>query len=113
MPIPVSTNATMPVDRNGQNIPIFRGSTVRANLTAGAATSNAALPSGYNVILIRATDNIWYNLGTSGVTASAASTSVLFPAGEAAIVIPSGATHIAVLRVGASDVPVQVEGAEG
>ena len=113
MATPLYTNASLPLDRNGQAIQILRASGTRANLTAGAASSRVAIPSGAQVVLIRATDHIWYNFGDSNVTASAADTSVLFPAGEAAVVVPTGATHVAVLRVGSSDVPVQLEKAEG
>ena len=113
MATPLYTNASLPLDRNGQPIQVLRPSGTRVNLTAGSTTSRAALPTGAQVVLFRATDHVWYNLGDSGVEASAAATSVLFPAGEAAVVLPTGATHVAVLRVGASDVPVQLEKADG
>src|SRR5574343_201009 len=110
MATPTVVNTTLPLDRNGRDIPIPRTSQVRTNLTAGVASSNAALPTGYQMVYIRCTDHIWINWGTSGVTASAANTSQLHPAGESIQVVPTGATHIAVLRVGSTDVPVQVEG---
>ena len=113
MTLPLYTNTALPLDRNGQAIQIFRPSGTRANATAGAASSRVAIPSTATVLLVRATDHIWYNFGDSSVTASAADTSVLFPAGESAVVVPTGTTHIAVLRVGGSDVPVQVEQADG
>lgn len=113
MATPLYTNTALPLDRNGQAIQIFRSSGTRVNLTASAASSRAAIPTGAQVVLVRATDHIWYNFGDSSVTASAADTSVLFPAGEAAVVIPTGTTHVAVLKVGAADVPVQLEKAEG
>lgn len=113
MPTPLYTNASLPLDRNGQAIQVLRPSGTRVNLTAGAASSRTTIPTGAQVVLFRATDHVWYNFGDSGVTASAAATSVLFPAGEAAVVLPTGATHVAVLRVGSSDVPVQLEKAEG
>ena len=113
MGTPLYTNASLPLDRNGQPIQVLRGSGTRVNLTAGAASSRDAIPTGAQVVLVRATDHIWYNFGDGSVTASAAATSVLFPAGEASVVVPTGTTHIAVLRVGSSDVPVQLEKADG
>lgn len=110
MATPTFVDTTLPIDRNGREIQVPRTSQNRVNLTAGSATSNAALPSGYKIVYVRCTDHIWLNWGTAGVTASAASTSQLHPAGESVQVVPKGATYIAVLRVGASDVPVQVEG---
>lgn len=110
MATPTVVNTTLPIDRNGKAIPVPRTSQSRTNLTAGVASSNAALPTGYQMVFVRCTDHIWINWGTGAVTASAASTSQLHPAGESVQVVPTGATHIAVLRVGASDVPVQVEG---
>lgn len=113
MATPLYTNTSLPLDRNGQPIQILRPSGTRVNLTASSSSSSTTIPSGAQVVLIRATDHIWYNFGTSGVTASAANTSVLFPAGEAAVVVPTGTTHVAVLRIGAADVPVQLEKADG
>ena len=113
MGTPLYTNTSLPLDRNGQPIQVLRGSGTRVNLTATDTTSRDAIPSGAQVVLIRATDHIWYNFGDSGVTASAAATSVLFPAGEASVVVPTGTTHVAVLRVGATSVPVQLEKADG
>jgi hypothetical protein len=113
MGTPLYTNTALPLDRNGQAIQIFRPSGTRVNLTATSSSGRDAIPSGAQVVLIRATDHIWYNFGDNAVTASAANTSVLFPAGEAAVVVPTGTTHVAVLRVGSTDVPVQFEKAEG
>lgn len=111
MATPTLVNTTLPIDSNGRPIPVPRTSQTRVNLTAGVASSNSALPSGgFRLVFIRCTDHIWINWGTAGVTASAANTSQLHPAGESVQVVPTGATHIAVLRVGSTDVPVQVEG---
>lgn len=113
MATPTFVNATLPIDRNGREIQVLRGSGSRANLTAGATTSNVALPTGAQIVFIRATDHVWINFGTAGVTASAANTSQLHPAGESVAIVPTGATHFAALRVGASDVPVQIEKCDG
>lgn len=102
-------DASLPKDRNSSAIQVLPDSGTRVNLTAGVATSNAALPSGADdMVIVRCTDYFWLNFGTSGVTASAAATSILCPPGEGAYVLPSGATHFAGLRYGASDVIVQV-----
>ena len=110
MATPTVVNTTLPIDSNGRAIPVPRTSQSRVNLTAGSSSSNAALPSGYKLVFVRCTDHVWINWGTGAVTASAASTSQLHPAGESVQVVPTGATYIAVLRVGSTDVPVQVEG---
>lgn len=111
MATPTVVNTTLPIDSNGRPIPVPRTSQSRVNLTAGVASSNAALPSGgYKLVFVRCTDHVFINWGTSGVTASTGATSQLHPAGESVQVVPTGATHIAVIRIGASDVPVQVEG---
>jgi hypothetical protein len=100
----------LPRDLNSAPIQALVGSGNRTNLTAGVASSNAALPSGASrLVLVRCTDYIWLNFGTSGVTASAAATSILCPPGEGVYGIASTATHFAGLRVGSADVAVQVE----
>lgn len=104
----VPTQLPRDYDSNPIQVPVGSGN--RTNLTAGVATSNAALPTGANtLVIVRCTDYIWLNFGTSGVTASAASSSTLCPPGEGMYPISSTATHFAGLRVGASDVAVQVE----
>lgn len=113
MATPLYTNASLPLDRNGQAIQILRPSGSRVNLTAGAASSRAALPSGAMLLFVRCTGDIWLNFGDSGVAASAAATSMLHPAGESVQVVPTGATHVAVIRFGATDVSVQVERVDG
>lgn len=102
---------TLPNDLNGAQIPLMRGSGLRSNLTAGVATSNTTIPSGTDrFVLVRASDWVWLNFGASAaVTASAAITSILFAPGEAPVPVPVGTTHVAALRVGAADVPVQLE----
>lgn len=100
----------LPKDDGGEPIQVAVGTGARANLTAGSTSSNAALPTGAkNYVIVRATDAVWLNFGTSGVTASAAASSQLFVAGETVVPVSSSATHAAVLRVGSADVPVQIE----
>lgn len=113
MPTPMHVNVTLPVDRNGREIQVPRGSGSRVNLTAGASSSNAALPTNSQVVFVRCTADIWLNFGTSGVSATATASSILHPAGESVQVVPTGATHVAVLRFGATDVTVQVEKIDG
>ena len=99
-----------PVDANSNTIPVLQGSGNRVNMTAAVASSNAALPTGTSSwVIVRCTDYIWLNFGTGAVTASAAATSFLVPPGEGAYPVASTATHAAILRVGASDVSVQLE----
>lgn len=98
-------------DANGYPIQVLSGSLSRVNLTAGASSSQAAVPTGTDRLLfVRATDWIWLNFGTSsGVTATAAATSLLFAPGEGVVNVPVGTTNIAVLRAGSADVIVQLE----
>jgi hypothetical protein len=105
----------LPKDVNSAVLQVPIGTGTRVNLTAAVASSNAALPAGFalgGVILVTVTAAVWLNFGTSGVTASAANTSILVPAaGSFVYQVPYAATttHAAVLRVGAADVPVQIE----
>jgi hypothetical protein len=100
----------LPRDDGGAPLQVPVGSGNRTNLTAGVASSNAALPTGTSrFVIVRASDYIWLNFGTSGVTASAANTSILCPPGEGVYPVAATATHAAALRVGSNDVPVQVE----
>lgn len=98
---------------DGDAVPIVIGTGTRVNATAGvASTSEAALPSGAagSVVIVRATDAIWIRFGATGVGAAAAdANSILFLGGEAPILTPDNATHFRVLRVGSSDVAVQLE----
>lgn len=92
------------------------GSGSRVNATAGAAsTAEAALPTGARVIEVRATDAIWIRFGNTGMSAAAAdANSILFPAGEKVMPVPLDSSgnpfdYFRVLRVGSSDVAVQIE----
>jgi hypothetical protein len=103
--------AKMPRDNDSSPMQLAVGSGARANLTAGAATSNTTVPSGtYGLVIVRCTDYFWLNFGTSAaVTASAASTSILVAPGEGVYPVPIGSTHFAGLRTGSTDVVVQLE----
>lgn len=101
----------LPRDINSLPIPGFEYTGVRVNATAGSTTSNAAVPAGSagKWVVVRVTAPTWLNFGSSGVTASAASTSMLWVGGELVIKVPATATHFAVLRTGAADSAVQLE----
>lgn len=101
----------LPQDLNSTPLPGFEYTTTRAVATAGAASSNAAIPTGSagKWVVVRVGAPIWLNFGTSGVTASAATTSMLWSGAELLFKVPSTATHFAVLRIGATDISVQLE----
>ena len=107
--------ASLLVDSNGNPVQLFTPSAVRSQVaTAGAASTAAtALPTGTGtlstVVEIRATENCYINFGNGSVSASAASTSQLFPAGEKMQKVPATATHFAVIRQGSNDTTVQIE----
>ncbi len=74
------------------------------------STTQAAIPTGGNILMIRATDAVWIRFGATGVGAAAAdANSILFIGGEAPYVLKSGDAFFRVLRVGAADVAVQLE----
>lgn len=95
----------------GAPIQILSGTTTRVNATATAAsTAEAAIPAGGNILLIRATDAVAIRFGATGMAAAAVdATSILFCPGEAPYILNNGETHFRVIRVGAADVPVQLE----
>lgn len=97
----------------GTPLQIVNGTGTRVVATAGAAsTAEAAVPTGGNVLLIRAVAPIWIRFGATGMGAAAAdANSILFVTGEAPYVLKSGEAYFRVLRVGASDVLVQLESA--
>lgn len=87
------------------------GTGTRVSATAGAAsTAEAAIPSGGNVLLIRATGAIAIRFGATGVGAAALDAdSILFVAGEAPYVLRTGDAFFRVIRAGSADVSVQLE----
>jgi len=95
----------------GQPLQVMNGTGTRVVATAGAAsTAEAAIPTGGNILLIRATAGIWIRFGATGMGAAAVdANSILFPAGEAPYLLKNAETFFRVLRVGTDDVPVQLE----
>jgi hypothetical protein len=95
----------------GERVQTLQGTGTRVNATAGAAsTAEAAVPVGGNVIIIRATDAIAIRFGATGMGAAAVDAdSILFVGGEAPYVLVSGQGFFRVIRVGATDVAVQLE----
>ena len=83
----------------------------RVNATATAsATAAAALPTGASLVAyVRATDFIWFNSGSGSVAAAANNTSILVGPGETLVKLAASATHFSVMRVGSSDVAMQIE----
>jgi len=101
---------------NKESVQTVFGSGSRVNATAAStSTSEAALPTGSKVVEVRATDAIWLRFGNTGMGAAAAdANSILFIAGEKVMPVPlhtdgSPFTYFRVLRVGDTDVPVQIE----
>lgn len=95
----------------GYPVSTLIGTRTRVNATAGSTTTEAtAVPTGGNVLILRATAAIWIRFGGASVGAAAAGAdSILFVAGEAPYVLNAGETHFRVLRAGSADVPVQIE----
>jgi hypothetical protein len=85
----------LPKDAFGEEIPVLApGATV--TLTAGAASTNVALPPDDFVLRVAAVNDCYINFGTAGVTASG--TSMFFPKGSELFALPNGATHMAVIQ---------------
>jgi hypothetical protein len=100
----------LPRDDGGAALQVPVGSTNRTNLTAGSASSSATVPTGTSrFVIVRATDFFWLAFGAGSATAAANNTSILVSPGEGVYPVPSGTTHFAGLRVGATDVAVQLE----
>lgn len=95
----------------GDKAQFLQGSGTRVNATATAAsTAEAAVPTGGNVILIRATEAVAIRFGATGMAAAAVdANSILFCPGEAPYVLKTGEAFFRVIRVGTADVPVQLE----
>lgn len=112
---PIVMDSTSAV-RNGigQSLPIYEGTGTRVNLTATSSASVATgVPGGAKVVEVRATDAIWIKFGDNTVAAAANAASILWTAGSAPLVVPTDGTdeytYFSVMRVGSSDVAVQVE----
>ena len=81
-------------------------------LTAAIATSRAALPAGVSSgdvirVVANGADPVAFKFGDNTVTA-ATTDNLLLGRIEYRLKVPAGATHLAVIRTGASDVPVYV-----
>lgn len=103
-------NFHQPIDSAGRSVPTLRDSGDRTQVTTtdGNTTAATALPTASQLVFIRATATCYINFGTSGVAAVADETSQLFIQGETIQPVPPGATHYAVIRIGATDATVQV-----
>lgn len=71
------------------------------NLSIGAGSVNAAVPTGAEVIRCSATGNCYLKFGF-GSAPTATTSDMLFPSGSEILVLPTGATHFAVIQAGAS-----------
>lgn len=102
-------------DGGGNPIPVYSLTGTRVNATATvASTVEAALPAGARVVEIRALDAIWIRFGLTGVGAAAAdANSILWTPGSGPVFLPEidgqTATHFRCMRVGSSDVTLQIE----
>jgi hypothetical protein len=105
--------ARLPLDLNAVPMPGFEylATPQRQTLTAGAATSNATIPTGSagRFVVVRVSAPVFINFGAGGVTAAQDNSSMLWAGSELCIRVPSTATHVAVIRVGATDAKVQLE----
>jgi hypothetical protein len=100
----------MPRDSDSAPMQVAVGSTNRANLTAGVASSSGTVPTGtVSLVIVRCTDYFWLAFGVGSATATANSASALVAPGEGVYPVPAGTTHFAGLRVGSTDVVVQLE----
>jgi hypothetical protein len=107
--------STLITDASSRAVQLFHLSGVRTNVTTtdGTTTAATALPSGLPdvgaLVEVRATDTCYVAFGDASVDAEATSASMLFPAGEKVLQLPSGVTHFAVIRAGSTNISVQVE----
>lgn len=108
--------STLINDASNRPVQLFHQSGVRVTLTTTDASTTAGtalptnLPSAGALVEIRATDVVYINFGSSsGVVAALDSTSLLFPAGEKVMELPSGSTHFAIIRATANNATVQIE----
>lgn len=98
---------------SGNSVQVLPLSGVRVNATATvASTAEAALPAGCagNLVMVRATADIAIRFGVTSMGAAAVdANSILFPGGVEPLPVPAGSTHFRCIRIGAADVPVQLE----
>lgn len=83
----------------------------RVNATVGSSSSAALeIPAAARVIEVRLTDAVYLRFGGSDLGAAAADTnSMLVVGGEKLMVVPEGTTHFRAIRVGSTDVALQIE----
>lgn len=88
------------LERDVNNAPIQALRPVTSESTkvaSGASSAKVALPSGYSIVRLVATENAYINLGDSGVTASS-STDMKIVKDTPEIFVVSGNTHIAAIQ---------------
>lgn len=108
----IGLGTTLPIDRNAQPVQVMVGTGTRVVVTAsGTALAATALPDTgvAKAFYVRCTDYIWLVFGDNSVAATSDADSILCPPGEGVYVQLAQPTHFSVLRVGASDVTVQIE----
>lgn len=99
--MPSNTSVQLPQDVDSRPIQVLSPTESSvANLTISGASVKVALPSGAQIVEIASADLCRMAFGDSNVTAS--STSRLVPAGVSVYRVPTGASHIACIQVGAS-----------
>lgn len=92
-------SATLLRDNNNQPIQALEPSGA-ASVALSATSQALALPPNTKFVRVASTGNAWFEFGTSGVVAT--TSSFLFPGGVEMFPVPSGATHVACLQVGAA-----------
>lgn len=106
------------LDANGDNVRLAQQAVIdggtRVNATATtASTAEAAIPAGgaAGVMLLRASAAFSIRFGITGMSAAANdNTSILVPgAGTYILQVASTVTHFRAIRLGAADVPFQLE----
>jgi hypothetical protein len=97
----------LPRDKSGGVVPVlnldFAQTTGTVPLTSGGTSARAAIPSDYSegdVVYVACTNDIYITFGNSSVDAT--TSDVVFPYGGQPLIIPAGATHVAVLQVSAA-----------
>lgn len=103
------TKLKMPLDNNAHPVPVLaaRGGGAKQGSAQAATSTIGPFDEGTRVIEIYADEKIRYETGGADVEASA--TSHLLAAGERHTrAVPEGHTHLAIIRVGGVDVPVDV-----
>lgn len=99
--MPANITAQLPQDVDSRPIQVLSpAESSVANLAIGATTDRVALPSGAQIVEVASQDICRMAFGTSAVEAT--NSSRLVPAGVTVYKVPTGATHLAAIRVGSS-----------